>query len=105
MCFAPVMSRAGKFHGAEAAKGVLSKKLDVMKQYLKEAEKKAEQDYQKVQEQNRAYRRLLKEERFEEAEELFRKPASSGTETACKLQKRTGYVCTHRLVRKRTLST
>ena len=42
-----------------------------MKQYLKEAEKKAEQDYQKVQEQNRAYRRLLKEERFEEAEELF----------------------------------
>ena len=65
------MSRAGKFHGAEAAKGVLSKKLDVMKQYLKEAEKKAEQDYQKVQEQNRAYRRLLKEERFEEAEELF----------------------------------
>lgn len=71
LCFAPVMSRAGKFHGAEAAKGVLSKKLDVMKQYLKEAEKKAEQDYQKVQEQNRAYRRLLKEERFEEAEELF----------------------------------
>ena len=41
------------------------------KRYLKEAEKKAEQDYQKVQEQNRAYRRLLKEERFEEAEELF----------------------------------
>ena len=38
---------------------------------LEEAEKKAEQDYQKVQEQNRAYRRLLKEERFEEAEELF----------------------------------
>ena len=71
LCFAPVMSRAGKFPGAEAAKGVLSKKLDVMKQYLKEAEKKAEQDYQKVQEQNRAYRRLLKEERFEEAEELF----------------------------------
>lgn len=71
MCFAPVMSRAGKFPGAEAAKGVLSKKLDVMKQYLKEAEKKAEQDYQKVQEQNRAYRRLLEEERFEEAEELF----------------------------------
>ena len=66
--FAPVLSRAGKFPGAEAAKGVLSKKLDVMKQYLKEAEKKAEQDYQKVQEQNRAYRRLLKEERFEEAE-------------------------------------
>ena len=41
LCFAPVMSRAGKFPGAEAAKGVLSKKLDVMKQYLKEAEKKS----------------------------------------------------------------
>ena len=74
-----------------------------MKQYLKEAEK-AEQDYQKVQEQNRAYRRLLKEERFEEAEELFESLRPLEQKQLANF-KRTGYVCTHRLVRKRTLST
>ena len=62
-----------------------------MKQYLKEAKKKAEQDYQKVQEQNRAYRRLLKgRNAFEEAEELFESLRPLEQKQLANFQKRTG---------------
>lgn len=104
LCFAPVMSRAGKFHGAEAAKGVLSKKLDVMKQYLKEAEKKQSRIIRRYRNRTVLIAAFLRRNALKKQKSCL-KACVLWNRNSLQTSKRTGYVCTHRLVRKRTLST